>query len=94
MEFKISLKSLQQTLRHRARLIIYLVILLIISWLVYFTYQNLYSSVIYPKEIDKSEIIAKKRKVNIKLFNEINDTMTKKKEVSEETLRGIDNPFE
>ena len=46
-----------------------------------------------PKKIDKSEIIAKKQKVNLELFNEINQKITEKKEVSNETLQNIRNPF-
>jgi len=94
MKISFSKKSLPKLLKQRLGLIIYISIFLVIIWLGYFTYQNLYLTVIAPKEIDQSEIIAKKQKVNLELFNTINQKIVNKKDISSEALLEIKNPFE
>lgn len=86
--------SLLTFLRRYAHLVIYAVIVLVMAWLLYFTYQHLYTSVIQPKEIDPSEIIAKRQKVNLELFNEINQKIKQKKEFSHDSPRNVKNPFD
>jgi len=93
MKISIYKKLIMDTLKRRLVLIVYFSIFIIIIWLGYFEYQYLYSTVIAPKEIDQSEIIAKKQKVDLELFNAINEKITDKKSVSDEILQEIKNPF-
>lgn len=67
--------------------------LLFASAVGYFLYTNVYQTLISPTEIDKSEIIAKKQKVNLDLFTDINDKIKAKKSISEEQIGRITNPF-
>ena len=80
--------------RHNLKFILYSCLVLLAAWLLFFAYQNLYSSIIAPGEIDKSEIIAKRQKVNIELFNSIADNFSKKGTNNAEAVNTIPDPFD
>ena len=73
-------------------IIIYAIITIIFCVVGYFTYQNVYLTSISPKPIDENEIIAKKQKVNLILFEKITNNIAVKKSTS--TTTNITNPFE
>lgn len=81
-------------LKHNLKLILYVCFALLTAWLLFFAYQNLYSSIIAPGEIDKSEIIAKQQKVNIKLFNAITAAISEKTAKTTTGINSIQNPFD
>ncbi|XOU94797.1 MAG: hypothetical protein ACNFW9_01890 [Candidatus Kerfeldbacteria bacterium] len=60
--------------------IIYSIIVIIFAIVGYFTYQNLYLTSISPKPIDENDIIAKKQKVNLILFEKITTNISEKKD--------------
>ena len=78
MKFEFSIKSFSVKISNYLGQIINFFVLLIIVYIGFFLYQNLYTTVINPKPIDKNEVIAKKQKVNINLFNSINSKIINK----------------
>lgn len=93
MKINFSKNKLIKILKDRFGFIVYFIIFVIAAWLCYFSYQNIYLVVISPKDIKQNEIIAKKQKVNIELFNIINEKISDKKGVLNETSLEIKNPF-
>ena len=87
------LKKITKVIKNNLKLIVYLISLIIIAWFAYYNYNTLYSNIIAQKEIDKSEIIAKKQKVNIDLLNKINTNIIEKKESLEQYNQEILSPF-
>ena len=73
-------------------LVIYLIIASILGFVGYFTYQNVYITSISPKPLDSNDIIAKKQKVNLFLFDKITNNIEGKKSPNE--ILNISNPFE
>ena len=94
MKMGFSKKTFLKILKDRVGFILYLVIFIIIAWVCYFTYQNIYLVVISPKDINQNEIIAKKQKVDLELFNTISHKINDKKDASDKKLQEIKNPFE
>ena len=78
----------------RYSLIVTVLIVVISAALVYYAYTAIYQVAIAPKEINSSEIIAKKQKVNLSLFNDINNKINAKKEVSDAQINTAKNPFD
>ncbi len=74
-------------------MIIYGIGIITLIWLAFFSYSHVYTSVISPKIIDQSEIIAKRQKVNIKLFNEITAELEAKKSLNPLIINGTTDPF-
>jgi len=85
MKINISIKSVIKVIKLNISRIILVGIIITLLWLIYFTYQNLYPTIFNPQEIDKNEIIARKQKVNIELFNEINQEINQKQTTVLET---------
>jgi len=94
MKIKFSKKLLINTLKKRLQLIVYAAIFIILIWTISFIYQNLYSSVIVPKEIGEREIFAKKKRVNLELFETVSNKISEKKTSISEIITTINNPFE
>ena len=86
-------KKLKKIITEYLKLLVYVFTLLIMIWLTYFVYNNAYTNVISQKEIDKNEIIAKKQKVNITLFNAINNEIIAKKQLTFTFNQELQNPF-
>jgi len=93
MKLKFKLTSIPKFLYHHLALVLVVVIIVVISWLAYFSYSNLYTTVISPREIKDTEIVSRRQKVDLELFNTINERINEKKEVSNKTLLDIKNPF-
>jgi len=93
MKVSLSTPSIVTILKHNLKFILYACFILLAAWLLFFAYQNLYSSIIAPGEIDKSEIIAKQQKVNIELFNSITITISEKATNTAGTINEIPDPF-
>ncbi len=94
MKISFSTSSIATIVRHNLKFIIYACFVLLAAWLLFFGYQNLYSSIIAPEEIDKSEIVAKRQKVNIELFNLITANISKKTTSTTEAITAIPDPFD
>jgi len=93
MKLSINLKSIPKYLLNRISIIVYIVIILVICWLIYFTYINLYQVSLNPKEINEDEIFSRKEKVNLELFNTISKNLNNKKESISELTPETKNPF-
>ncbi|MFA6098513.1 MAG: hypothetical protein WCV50_00245 [Patescibacteria group bacterium] len=93
MKFKIYLKKIKKYLLKHLNLLLILIISIISIGIIYFINVNIYKIVIAPEEIPKNEIIAKKQKVNIDLFNEISLEISNKKAASTDALQNLRNPF-
>ncbi|MCH7492540.1 hypothetical protein IID19_03005 [Patescibacteria group bacterium] len=65
---------------------------IILIGLAYFTYNNLYQSVLVPRDIEPSEIVARKQKVNLELFEMVNLRIDKKLN-HDINVQKIPNPF-
>ena len=73
--------------------IILCLFVVLILFLLYFCYVNIYKTLIKPDEIKSSEIIAKKQKINLELFSEIRANIEKKENLAKNAFRVIKNPF-
>ena len=94
MKIQLSTSSIATTVKHNLKFVLYTFFVLLAAWLLFFAYQNLYSLIIAPGEIDKSEIIAKRQKVNIELFNSITDNISEKAANTTEIINTIPDPFD
>lgn len=93
MKLKFKPTSIPKFLYHHLAIVLVVVIIVVINWLAFFTYSNLYTTVISPREIKDTEIVSRKQKVDLELFNTINERINNKKEVSSRALLNIKNPF-
>jgi len=94
MKIIFSTSSISTVVKHNLKFILYACYVLLAAWLLFFAYQNLYSSIIAPEKIDKSEIIAKRQKVNIELFNLITANINEKATNSAQAINTIPDPFD
>lgn len=94
MTIKFSPQLITAFFQRRSRTITSVVLVLGLLWLGYFLYQNVYTVVIQPAEIDKNEIVAKRQKVNLGLFSEVKEDIIHKGVVNVQTLQQLKNPFE
>lgn len=84
--------DIKKTLSKYLVFIIYGIITIIFTAVGFFTYQNVYITSIVTKPIDENDIIAKKQKVNLILFEKITTGITEKKDQNNATK--VENPFE
>ena len=89
----ISIKKIGTYLLRRLFQIIMIISVIILLWLAFFTYNNLYQSVLVPREIESSEIVARKQKVNLDLFETVKVQINKKLNRDIE-IQEISNPFD
>lgn len=85
------ISSLEKFVNKYLNPLIYTILLIIFAVTLYFTYANVYKTAITPNQIENSEIIAKKQKVNITLFKEIQKKIDEK---NDQSLNNIQYPFE
>jgi len=93
MKLSISYSGILNWLFKNANKVVLILSILLIIWFGYFCYINIYSTIISPKEIPSTEITAKKQKVNLELFTQINTSIKTKKELTVDVLRNLRNPF-
>lgn len=93
MRLKELSKRLPTLLRRHYKIIVYAFIICTIALLGYFGYQNIYLTIIEPKQIASNEIIAKRQKVNVQLFNQITASIETKKNTNTNSLSTLNNPF-
>lgn len=82
---------LKKFVNNYLKLILYSFFVLVLLFTLYFTYTNVYKTVISANEIKESEIIAKKQKVDVNLFKEIE---TKIKSKNDKSINKIPNIFQ
>lgn len=93
MSINEALKKITLFLKNHLNWVFVSLWVIVIAWLVYFTYQNYYLTIYLPKAIPDNEIIAKKQKVNINLFNQINDKIKLRNSVNSANQDNFKNPF-
>lgn len=82
-----------RVLKKYLRLIVLLSMLGVIIWLSNFTYQNVVKTVVLDTEIDETQIVARKQKINVSLFEKITTEINSKKTVDPAPLLDSDDPF-
>lgn len=81
MDLKPLLAKTAKLIRRHISLVIYGIFAGYLVAIGYFVYVNIYQTVISPKPIDPGEIIAKRQKVKLDLFQKITDEIQKKHQV-------------
>ncbi len=94
MNIPSKLKPLISKLKLRLRLISSIALSVALLYFLFFLFQNLYQPIISPKLIDPNVVITKKQKVNLSLFDSIENNIAKKILVDDQTLSTLKNPFE
>ena len=89
----LSLIKLLPWLRRRLALIINLIVIVVLVWLLQFSYQNVYQVSIVPRPINESDIIAKRQKVDVDLVNSVILEINSKQSVDTQKLIETPNPF-
>lgn len=69
------------------------VIVIVIGFLAFFLYQNLYLSVIAPRPIDASKLTTSQEKVNQKSYDQITNNLNQKKETRLDEIEAQRNIF-
>jgi len=73
--------------------VVIVIIFFVFVWLIYFIFQNLYQTIINPKEIKSEEVIAKEEKINLQLFDDVTKKLENKKQPSQTDYNKLTNPF-
>jgi len=71
------------------KILLYSFFLIILLFSLYFTYTDVYKTALFADKIEDSEIIAKKQKVNITLFKEMEEKINSKNDKSIEIIPNI-----
>ncbi len=94
MNPKLSFKSITVPVLRHLSLILYVFGFMVMLWLGYFSYANLYQTAINPPSIDQAEIIARRQKVNVELFTSMQEHIAAKQSIDPYAFADIDNPFQ
>ncbi len=76
------------------RIFLYIINIIILIFLAFIFYTNVYQNIIVPKDINESEIISKKQTINIDLFETINDNITVKQSAPDLPFAETPDPFQ
>ncbi|MDP2683974.1 MAG: hypothetical protein Q8P20_02850 [bacterium] len=90
MKINVDFDKYKEIIKKYIFYVVYIILVIIFGLTSYFTYLKVYKIAIAPDKIQESEIIAKKQKVNIELFNEIQNEIVQK---NDKSIKNIKNPF-
>lgn len=94
MKLPFTNQSPKELLLNYGRFSAYVVAFVVLLWILNFAYQNIYLTVIVPEPVDETEIIARRQKVNLELFEMINEKLEARKNPQERDDESMNNPFD